>query len=225
MKILLAEDDKDMGMAVKALLTRNQYSVDLVDNGEDALDFLLAGGYDAAILDIMMPRMDGLTVLEKARKQGIGIPVMMLTAMGETEDRISGFDAGADDYLPKPFEGAELLARLRAILRRRADYHPDLSVYEDLTLDKTSCLLTCGSRSETISGKAYQMLDMLMSTPGRVISADQFMEHIWGWDSDAEINVVWVNISYLRKLLVRIGSRVTIKVIRGQGYTLKADSI
>ena len=223
MKILFAEDDRDVSKAVTTLLQRNFYTVDPVYNGRDALDYLTGGDYDLAILDIMMPGMDGRDVVKKARQKGVKIPVMMLTAMGEVDDRITGLNAGADDYLPKPFAGGELLARVRALLRRTDSFTPDIITYKDLSLNCSSYRLECGGEYVNLGNKGFQMMEMFMRNPNMIISADQFMEHIWGWDSEAEINVVWVNISFLRKQLQKIGSKVEIKVIRGAGYTLGGD--
>lgn len=223
MKILFAEDDKDVSRAVVVLLQRNNYTVDAVYNGRDALDSLQMGDYDLAILDIMMPGMDGISVLKTARSSGIGIPIMMLTAMGELDDKITGLDSGADDYLTKPFEGKELVARVRALLRRQESYTPNIIEFKDLKLDCSNFRLSCGNESVNLGNKGFQMMEMFMKNPQMIISADQFMEHIWGWDSEAEINVVWVNISFLRKQLAKIGSKVTIKVIRGSGYTLGGE--
>lgn len=220
MKILFAEDNRDVSKAVVTLLQRNNYTVDAVYDGDDALTYLLEGDYDAAVLDIMMPGKSGLEVVRMARERGVRIPVMMLTAMDEVDDRINGLDAGADDYLPKPFAGGELLARVRALLRRTEHYTPDCVTFEDLTLDKASYRLSCGDQSVNLGSKGFQMMEMLMRRPGTVISVEQFMEHIWGWDTEVEVNVVWVNISQLRKQLQKLGSRVEIKVVRGAGYTL-----
>ena len=221
MKILLAEDDRAVSRAVVVMLERNHYTVDPVYNGKDALDCLLGGDYDAAILDIMMPGMDGREVLKKARAKGVSIPVMMLTAMGEVSDRINGLEAGADDYLPKPFDGGELIARLRALLRRSDHYTPDIIRYQDLALNCSSFTLECGGKSVKLGNKGFQMLEMFMRSPKRLFSIDQLMEHIWGWDSEAEINVIWVNVSTLRKQLQNIGSKTQIRVIRGAGYMLE----
>lgn len=223
MKILFAEDDRDVSKAVTTLLQRNYYTVDPVYNGKDALDCLLGGDYDIAILDIMMPGMDGREVVKKARLKGVKIPVMMLTAMGEVDDRIHGLDAGADDYLPKPFAGAELLARVRALLRRTDSFTPNIITFKDLELNCSNYTLKCGEQFVNLGNKGFQMMEMFMRNPSMIISSDQFMEHIWGWDSEAEINVVWVNISFLRKQLQNIGSKVEIKVIRGVGYTLGGE--
>ncbi len=220
MKLLLAEDDRDVSKAVMTLLTKNHYAVDTVFNGRDALDYLTSGDYDVAILDIMMPVMDGLEVVRAVRKAGKKLPVMMLTAMGEVDDRITGLDAGADDYLAKPFAGGELLARVRALLRRTETFTPDVKSYGDISLNRNNFQLSCKENHVNLGNKGFQMMEMFILSPRTIISAEQLMEHIWGWDSDAEINVVWVNISFLRKQLAKIGSKAEIRVVRGAGYTL-----
>lgn len=225
MKLLFAEDDPDVSRSVTALLTRSHYSVDPVYNGNDALTYLTDGDYDACIMDIMMPGMNGDEVVRKARAAGSQVPVIMLTAMGEVEDRINGLDAGADDYLAKPFDGGELLARIRALLRRHESYSPDIVTYGDLTLNRSTFALSCHEKSVSLSNKAFQMMEMLMLSPGRIISVDEFMQHIWGWDSESEINVVWVNISTLRKQLSSMDSKTAIKVVRGAGYRLEKTDV
>ena len=225
MKLLFAEDDPDVSRSVTALLTRSHYSVDPVSNGYDALTYLTGGDYDACIMDIMMPGMNGDEVVRKARAAGSQVPVIMLTAMGEVEDRINGLDAGADDYLAKPFDGGELLARIRALLRRHESYSPDVVTYGDLTLNRSTFALSCHEKSVSLSNKAFQMMAMLMLSPGRIISVDEFMQHIWGWDSESEINVVWVNISTLRKQLSSMDSKTAIKVVRGAGYRLEKTDV
>ena len=225
MKLLFAEDDPDVSRSVTALLTRSHYSVDPVSNGYDALTYLTGGDYDACIMDIMMPGMNGDEVVRKARAAGSQVPVIMLTAMGEVEDRINGLDAGADDYLAKPFDGGELLARIRALLRRHESYSPDIVTYGDLTLNRSTFALSCHEKSVSLSNKAFQMMEMLILSPGRIISVDEFMQHIWGWDSESEINVVWVNISTLRKQLSSMDSKTAIKVVRGAGYRLEKTDV
>ena len=225
MKLLFAEDDPDVSRSVTALLTRSHYSVDPVSNGYDALTYLTGGDYDACIMDIMMPGMNGDEVVRKARAAGSQVPVIMLTAMGEVEDRINGLDAGADDYLAKPFDGGELLARIRALLRRHESYSPDIVTYGDLTLNRSTFALSCHEKNVSLSNKAFQMMEMLMLSPGRIISVDEFMQHIWGWDSESEINVVWVNISTLRKQLSSMDSKTAIKVVRGAGYRLEKTDV
>ena len=221
MKLLFAEDDKDVSRGVVTILERNNYVVDAVDNGRDAYEYISGGDYDAAILDVMMPEMNGDEVVRRIRKDGNHLPVMLLTAMGEVEDRIEGLDAGADDYLTKPFDSGELLARVRALLRRTQNFTPDVLSFKDITLDCTNYRLQCGESGVELSKKAFQLAEMFLRSPGVILSAEKMMEHIWGWDSESEINVVWVNISTLRKALSEIGSEVHIRMVRGAGYVLE----
>ena len=221
MKLLFAEDDPDVARGVVAILERSNYVVDAVDNGRDAYDYLMEGDYDAAILDVMMPGMNGDEVVRRIRKEGRAIPVMLLTAMDEIEDRIDGLDAGADDYLTKPFASGELLARVRALLRRSQSFTPDVIRFKDITLDCTTYRLSCGKKQTVLSKKTFQIAEMFLRSPGVILSAEKMMEHIWGWDTDAEINVVWVNISTLRKALAEIGSDVRIRMVRGAGYVME----
>ncbi len=221
MRLLLAEDEEMLSQALVALLSRNQYSVDPVYDGQDALDYLVGGNYDAAILDIMMPKMDGLTVLKKAREAGITIPILMLTAKGEIEDRVAGLDTGADDYLTKPFASQELLARIRAMTRRQPELKETVLTFGDLSLGRNDYTLTGPKDSFRLANKEYQMMEYLLMHPKTPIATETFLEKIWGYDSESEINVVWVNISGLRKKLAAIGSKVQIKVVRGIGYLLE----
>lgn len=223
MRLLLAEDEKDLSKALVAILKHNNYSVDAVYDGDDALDYGLCGNYDGIILDIMMPKKDGLTVLKELRHQNITTPVLMLTAKSETEDKILGLDLGADDYLAKPFIMGELLARIRAITRRPTELSLPVLQVSNIALSKATYELSCGEQKIRLSNKEYQMIEMLMLNPGRVISTDTFMEKIWGFDSDAEINVVWVYISSLRKKLYSMNAKVEIKATRGVGYSLEAQ--
>ena len=225
MRLLIAEDELDLAEALTVFFEKNHFTVDAVHNGLDACEYAAAGGYDAIILDIMMPKLDGIQVLERLRAEGIGTPVMMLTAKGQKNDRITGFNAGADDYLPKPFDPDELLSRVRAMLRRGETYRPTVLVYGDLTLDPGSGLLTCGDKSLRLSGREFQVLELFMRSPRQVFSAERIMELVWGWDNEAEINVVWVNISNLRKKLRSIGSRVSLRANRGLGYLLEEDAV
>ena len=204
MRLLIAEDEVDLAEALTAFFEKNHFSVDAVHNGADAYEYAVSGGYDAVILDVMMPRMNGIQVLERLRAEGVKTPIMMLTAKGQKNDRITGFNAGADDYLPKPFDPDELLSRVRAILRRSEAYQPTVLTYGDVTLDPTTGLLSCGGQSLRLGGRV--------------------MERVWGWDNEAEINVVWVNISNLRKKLRAIGSRVTLRANRGLGYVLEEET-
>ena len=221
MRLLFAEDDRDLQRAVKTLLERAGYLVDAVSNGEDAVEYAAAEEYDGLIFDWMMPKLDGVEALRRLRGRGISTPCLLLTARDAVEDRVTGLDAGADDYLPKPFDAAELQARVRAMLRRRDSYKPDLLTFEDLTLDKGSCELRCGSARAQLSGKAYQLMALFMENPRHLFSVQQLMDKIWGWDAEAEINVVWVNISQLRKRLTELGTCAEIRARRGTGYSLE----
>lgn len=221
MRLLIAEDELDLAEALTVFFEKNQFSVDAVHNGQDAYDYALSGDYDAIILDVMMPKMNGIEVLQRLRKEGVQVPIMMLTAKGQTDDRIAGFNAGADDYLPKPFDPDELVCRVRAMLRRGGEYKPTMLTFGDLSLDADSGLLSCGQESTRLNGREFQIMEMFMRSPKMVFSADRIMEKIWGWDNEAEINVVWVNISNLRKKLKTLGSTVSIYANRGLGYVLE----
>ncbi len=275
MRLLLAEDEEDLSRALVAVLKHNNYSVDAVYDGAEALDYIEnSENYDGVILDIMMPKMDGITVLKTIRSHGNSVPVLMLTAKAEIDDRVEGLDSGADDYLTKPFSMKELLARIRAMTRRKADTTDSVLTFGDITLDRLTYMLTgpasiknAGSIENNVlhtdannedngnltgkikgdntsdgqvsgnqnagnpsigtqnvgirlANKEYQMLEMLMTNPGQIISVDQFMDRIWGYDSEAEQNVVWVYISYLRKKLASVGSTAQIKATRGVGYSI-----
>lgn len=221
MRILLAEDEKEMSNALVAILKHNNYSIDPVFNGTDALDYGLSENYDVIILDVMMPGMNGIEVLEKLRQSGINTPVLMLTAKSQIEDRINGLDKGADDYLSKPFAMGELLARIRAMGRRKSEFTPNLIEVGNISLNKENYELSNGKSSLRLANKEFQMLEMLMTNPKRMISTEQFMERIWGYDTEAEINVVWVYISYLRKKLASLEANIKIKAVRGVGYSLE----
>ncbi len=221
MKLLYAEDEQAMSEAVTDILTYHKYIVDAVCNGKDALDYALADSYDGIILDIMMPEMSGIEVLRELRKKGCRTPILLLTAKSQVEDKIEGLDAGADDYLPKPFEMGELLARIRAMLRRREEFTPDILTCGNLSLNMQSSQLSCGNRSFTLPRLEYRLMEQLMLNQGIYLSSDELMAKVWGYDSDAEIGAVWVYISYLRKRLTAIGANAEIKVKRGTGYTLE----
>jgi DNA-binding response OmpR family regulator len=221
MRILLAEDEKEMSNALVAILKHNNYSVDAVYDGADALDYGMSQIYDVIILDIMMPKLSGLEVLARLRDQGISTPILMLTAKSQIEDRIKGLDTGADDYLSKPFAMGELLARVRAISRRKAEFMPNQIQLGNINLNKENYELSNGESCIRLSNKEFQMLELLLNNPKQLISTEQFMERIWGYDSEAEINVVWVYISYLRKKLEALNANVKLKAVRGVGYTLE----
>ncbi len=221
MRLLFAEDDRDIAKAVQTLLQRSGYSVDTVFNGQDAVDYIEAEEYDGVILDWMMPKLSGIEVLAHMRSRGYSTPVLMLTARDAVDDRVEGLDTGADDYLSKPFATSELLARIRAMLRRKEDYKHDVIRFSDIELDKSAMSIKCGGQSVRLNNKAFQLMEMLVEHPGAVLSINQIMERIWGWDSDSEINVVWVNISFLRKKLSELGAHAKIKAVRGVGYSLE----
>lgn len=221
MKLLIAEDEPDLAEALAVFLERNSFSVDTVHNGRDAYDYAAAGDYDALILDIMMPEMDGIEVLKRLREEGCSAPVMMLTAKTQKDDRITGFDAGADDYIPKPFAADELLSRLRAMLRRTGEYKPDTLTYGDLSLDCTGGLVSTANGKMQLSGVEFQIMETLLRNPRMLFSTENLMEHIWGWESTSDISVVWVHMCNLRKKLKSIGSRVTVRSVRGMGYGLE----
>ena len=224
MKLLLADDEKELVSALVAILKHSNYTVDAVYNGTDALDYALAGDYDGIILDIMMPGMDGMEVLKKIREKGLSTPVLFLTAKTEVDDRIKGLDLGADDYLPKPFDMGELLARVRAMLRRKEDFAPANLSCGNLTLDRAGYDLCTPNHDKIhLSGREFQMLEMLMTSPGRIISVDNFMDRIWS-DGEADVNVVWVYISNLRKKLSSLEATCEIKASRGVGYSINEIS-
>lgn len=220
-RLLIADDDKDIAKVLTALFEHNNYSVDAVHNGNDAYDYAAGGEYDGLVLDIMMPGMDGLEVLKRLRADGVTTPVLLLTAKSDIDDRVNGLDAGADDYLPKPFAANELLARVRAMLRRKEQYHTDALEFEGMKLDASTFELCYDKESLRLVSKEFQMLQLLMQSPGSVISTEQFMERIWGWDSDVEVSIVWVYISNLRKKFDKLGAPVNVKAIRGVGYCLE----
>nr|WP_294801927.1 response regulator transcription factor [uncultured Gemmiger sp.] len=221
MRLLIAEDELDLAEVLTVFFEKNHFAVDTVHNGFDAYEYGASGTYDAIILDVMMPKMNGIEVLQKLRAEHCSSPIMMLTAKGETIDRITGFNAGADDYLPKPFDPDELISRVRAMLRRSENYCPTLLTFADLTLDPSTGVLTCGGQSQRLSGREFQIMELFMRSPQQVFSAERIMEKVWGWDNEAEINVVWVNISNLRKKLKALGSRAALTVNRGLGYLLE----
>lgn len=220
MKLLLADDEKELSNALVAILKHSNYTVDAVYNGTDALDYALTGDYDGIILDIMMPGLDGMEVLKKIRDKGLSTPVLFLTAKTEVDDRIKGLDLGADDYLPKPFDMGELLARVRAMLRRKEDFAPSNLTCGNLTLNRAGYELTTPDHESLhLSGREFQMMEMLMTSPGRIISVDSFMDRIWA-DGEADVNVVWVYISNLRKKLTSLNATCEIKASRGVGYSI-----
>lgn len=221
MRLLLAEDEKALSNALVTILKHNNYSVDAVYNGQDALDYLVAGNYDGAILDIMMPKMDGISVLKAFRAKNKTMPVLLLTAKTEIDDKVLGLDCGADDYLGKPFDTKELLARVRAMLRRKGGEAVNTLDFADLTLNRSTYELKSPCGGFRLGNKEFQMLEMLMLNAGNIISAERFMEKIWGYESETEITVVWTYISYLRKKLSALSDKAQIKAVRNVGYVLE----
>ena len=224
MRLLYAEDEKSLARAVSTILTRNNYSVDTVQDGESALEYLETGNYDGVILDVMMPKKDGFEVLKTMRARGDRTPVLLLTARAEIDDRVSGLDLGANDYLTKPFDMKELLARIRAMTRVLGVQPDSTLVCGNVRLDVSSHDLTGPEGSYKLAGKEYQVMEMLMRNPRTLISTETFMDRIWGYDSEAELNIVWVYISTLRKKLRGIGADIEIKAQRGLGYYLEVKA-
>ena len=224
MRILLAEDERSLSRALVALLERSNYSADAVYDGEEALAYLEGGNYDALILDIMMPKVDGLTVLRRLREQGNPIPVLLLTAKSEVSDKVLGLDTGANDYLTKPFSTQELMARIRAMTRTQTGQVSSRITFGNITLDQATFELSSPTGSFRLANKEYQMMELLMCNPRQLIPTERFLERIWGYDSDVELNVVWVYISYLRKKLTALHADIQIKVTRNAGYSLEGQS-
>ena len=223
MRLLYAEDEKQMSEAVVDVLEYNKYIVDAVYDGQEALDFLRTESYDGIILDIMMPKLSGLEVLKKIRAKGINTPVLLLTAKAEIEDRIVGLDSGADDYLPKPFAMGELLARVRAMLRRREEFTPDILSYGNIKLNTANYELSTETAAFTLPKIEYQLMELLMINKGIYLSTDDILTKVWGYDAETEIGIVWVYISYLRKKLASMNSNVEIKAKRNIGYMLQLN--
>ncbi len=221
MRLLLAEDEKALSKALTAILVRNHYAVDQVYDGQAALDYLQADNYDGVILDIMMPKLDGISVLKELRRKGNLIPVLLLTAKSEVDDKVLGLDAGANDYLTKPFHSQELLARIRAMTRVQAAQSNSTLQFGNVTLDRATFEVSSPTGSFRLANKEFQLLELLMNNPRCLISTQRLLEKIWGYNSDAEINVVWVYISYLRKKLAALDANIQIKATRNAGYSLE----
>ncbi len=221
MRILIAEDELTIARALKVMLEKNKYSVDMVHNGLDALDYLMATTYDALVLDIMMPGMDGIRVLQTARSRGITTPALFLSAKGEVADRVAGLDAGADDYLPKPFASSEFLARVRALVRRSDSYASSTLTFGNVTLDCGRYQLSTPGGAVRLNNKEYQLMELFLRHPRQVFSSEHLMEKVWGLDAEAEIDVVWTYIGFLRKKLKQLDGNIELKTIRGAGYALE----
>lgn len=224
MRILIVEDEQHLAEALSQILKKNNYSVDVVHDGEDGLDYALSDIYDLLLLDIMLPGRDGISILKTIRGKGLSVPVILLTAKGETPDKIAGLDYGADDYVAKPFSSDELMARIRAALRRKGEVMPeDALKYGDLELNASNPKLTVGGKEIKLNPKECELLELLILRKQAVTSKEQIIEKLWGFDSEAEHNNVEVYISFLRKKLNFLGSRTRITTIRGIGYVLEED--
>lgn len=223
MKLLLAEDEKDLAKGLKAILEHNKYVVDVVYDGEDALYYARTEDYDCLILDVMMPKKSGFEVLFQLRKEGNQTPILLLTAKNQLEDKVTGLDLGADDYLTKPFDTPELLARIRSILRRPNNFVSEILTVGDCILDRNNYQLKANGKQVTLNNKEFQLIEMFFLNNNQVLSKELIMDRIWGLESEAEINVVWVNISSLRKKLQQLNSKVKISAQRGLGYTLEVE--
>ncbi len=221
MRLLIAEDDSKLLKSLKHILESNKYTVDAVGNGIDALDYAETGEYDGILLDIMMPGMDGIEVLKRIRRHGISAPVLFLTAKAEIYQRVEGLDAGADDYLPKPFSTQELLARIRAMLRRKDNYAPQVSQVNGLVLNLSAYELAFDEKTTSLSGREFQIMQMLMSRPNFVVTSEEILSHVWGWNSEVDVSVIWVHISNIRKKLIAMNAPVEIRFVRGAGYKLE----
>ena len=218
MKFLIAEDDARLLKALIHIFEHNRFTVDGVPNGEDALAYAQANQYDGLVLDVMMPEFDGIEVL---RSSEINAPAMFLTAKTEVHQRVEGLEAGADDYLAKPFSTDELLARVRAMLRRKDNYVPDLLQCCGLQLNRSTFELSCNGNVQLLSAKEYKIAEMLMEHHGTIISMEQLVSRIWGWDADIDTSVVWVHILNLRKKINAVGAKAEIRFIRNAGYIME----
>jgi DNA-binding response OmpR family regulator len=221
MRILLAEDERDLSEALVTVLQKNNYSVDAVYNGQDAVEYMDAGNYDAAIFDVMMPKKDGLEALRELRSKGVEIPILLLTAKTQISDRVDGLDSGADDYLTKPFAVDELLARIRTMTRRKSEGRSENHiVMGNVKLDLVNSEIISESGSAFLGNREFQMMEIFMNNKDQFISAERIFERIWGYDSDADMSVIWVNISNLRKKLRKIGANTQVNAKRNTGYRL-----
>lgn len=222
MRILLVEDEKALAEALAEILTQNHYAVDVVHRGSEGLDYAESDIYDLILLDIMLPEIDGLTILKTLRRHSVTTPVILLTAKSDVQDIVTGLDAGSDDYLAKPFSTGELLARIRALSRRGSHYKGKVFSYRDLFFNKGTMELSCGSHSIRLGFKEGQLIELLLNNPGQVMPKDLLIEKIWGLDSEAEYNNIEVYISFLRQKLASLDTCVQIKTLRGIGYQLEA---
>ena len=225
MHILVVEDEKRLASTLADMLEQEHYLVDLAYDGESGLDNAMSGIYDAAILDVMLPKMDGFTIVRQLRQQGIALPVLLLTARTDTADRVNGLDCGADYYLTKPFAQEELLACLRALLRRQGEVVSEELHYGDLTLNLLTCTLSCGEKQVTLSAREFELMRLLLANRENLLSKETLLVKVWGYETEIEGNVVEVYLSFLRKKLKHIKSSVRIEAIRRMGYHLRQDTL
>ncbi len=222
MRLLLAEDEKELREAIQLILEKHHFSVDAVSNGEEALEYLRYGDdYDCLLLDLMMPGMDGITLIRELRQSRNRIPILVLSAKGEVDDRVLGLDLGADDYLVKPFNTKELLARIRALTRRPVGDSSTILHISNLSLDRAHYTLSTAQGKIILPNKEFQIMELLMMYPQNVITNDSLFSKVWGLDADVDQNTVWVTLSNLRKKLNSLESKVLIKSVRNVGYTLE----
>ncbi|MBQ6701985.1 MAG: response regulator transcription factor [Clostridia bacterium] len=221
MRILIAEDDPKLLKTLIHIFETNNYVADGVSDGNEAYDYASSDEYDGLVLDIMMPGIDGVSLLKKLRQNGINTPALFLTAKTETYQKIEGLDAGADDYLPKPFSTLELLARVRAMLRRKDTFLPDILSFGSLSLNRSTYEITYCGKNQALSGKEYQVMEMLMQKKGMIVTPEQLITHIWGWNTDVDTSVVWVHISNIRKKLDLLSAPISIRFVRNAGYLLE----
>ena len=223
MRVLVIEDDAALNGILAKRLAEEGHSVDCCFDGRDGLDYAEAADYDCIVLDWMLPKMDGLTLLRRLRGGGNHANVLLLTAKDSIEDRVAGLDAGADDYLSKPFSTPELLARVRAMLRRKDNFTPDILTFHDTVLNRSTYELIFEESAQILSGKEFQVMEVLMQKPGVIVPTEEFMTHIWGWNTSVDTSVVWVHISNIRRKIEKIKAPVRIRFIRNAGYVLEAD--
>ena len=225
MKILLVDDEKQLIKALSVILKQNNYSVDLAYDGEEGLDYALTGIYDLIILDVMMPKMDGITLLKNIRNHKIQCPVLMLTAKSQTQDKVLGLETGADDYITKPFDTSELLARIKALLRRKETFTGNLLTFSDISLDRDTFELKKGEKKILLGKKEFQLLEILMLANGKTVVKERLVDKIWGYDSEAEYNTIEVYVSFLRKKLLAVGANTEVKSVRGVGYMIGEKNV
>lgn len=225
MKILLVDDEKQLLNALSEILKKNKYLVDTACDGEQGLDLALTYDYDVIVLDVLMPKMNGFEVVKNIRQNKVSTPILMLSAKSEVSDKIEGLNYGADDYLSKPFDVQELLARIKALSRRKSEFTGDVLTFCDIKFDRNSCEISKDGRKIKLGKKEFQILEILMLNSGKPVKKESMIEKVWGYDTEAEYNTIEVYLSFIRKKIEAIGSKVEIKSIRGVGYTLEKKDV